>query len=181
MGFVTTAFETVKSTIDSALGLIQGILDVFVGIFTGDWERLWEGLEGIVKSAANGIIGLVNGIIGAVESMVGALGRGVNAIPKFEIPSWVPGIGGRSFGIPTIPSPSFPRIPQLDTGTNKVLSDGLAMIHKGEAIVPAKHSGKYQEGSGSINLNIDLDGRQIMRALRVPMSKEIRLATGMKL
>ena len=181
MSFTKTAFDTIANTVRSVLDMINGVLDVFIGIFTGDWERMWDGMQSVVKGAANGIIGLVNGIIGAVESMVGALGRGVNAIPKFEIPSWVPGIGGRSFGIPTIPSPSFPRIPQLDTGTNKVLSDGLAMIHKGETIVPAKHSGKYQEGSGSINLNIDLDGRQIMRALRVPMTKEIRLATGMKL
>lgn len=39
-------------------------------------------------------------------------------------------------------------IHKFDVGTNYVLNDGLAMIHKGETIVPAQGSGPYTGGQG---------------------------------
>ena len=48
-----------------------------------------NGLMGIIKQPINFLIDSINGLL-----------RGLN---KIKIPSWVPGVGGRGFGIPTIP------------------------------------------------------------------------------
>ncbi len=151
MGVLSTAWEVIKGVVRGALNIISGIISVFTGILTGDWRKVWSGLGSIVKGAANVIIGLINGIINAAERMVNALASAVNRIPKFTIPSWVPGIGGRSFGLPTIPRISLPRIPLLKTGTNFVPQDMLAFLHKGEAVVPEK----YNAAGGGITININ--------------------------
>ncbi len=140
MGVLSTAWEVIKGVVRGALNIISGIISVFTGILTGDWSKVWSGLGSIVKGAANVIIGFINGIINASERMVNALGRAVNRIPKFTVPSWVPGIGGKSFGLPNIPAISLPRVPLLQTGTNYVPRDMLAFLHKGEAVTPKQYN-----------------------------------------
>jgi hypothetical protein len=138
-------------------------------------------MKDTVKGVANIIGGIVNGIIGGVETMVNAVGRAINALPSFNIPDWVPLFGGKSFGIPNIPNVSLPRVPSLDVGTDRVKADGLAMIHKGESIVPADVvGGGYSGGDGKgVTVIVELDGRQIARGTAPHMVDMIRLKTGM--
>ncbi|NBI69463.1 hypothetical protein D1646_22415 [Pseudoflavonifractor sp. 60] len=54
--------------------------------------------------AGGAIKNTINGLVGNVESMINAVIRGVNWMIaqlnkiSFEVPDWVPGIGGNSFG-----------------------------------------------------------------------------------
>jgi len=49
----------------------------------------------------------------------------------------------------------FSMIKKLDVGTNYVTNSGLAMIHKGESIVPAQTSGPFTGGGGTtVNMSI---------------------------
>lgn len=83
-----------------------------------------------------------NWIAGAWNNTVGKL--------SFRIPDWVPGMGGAGF--------SMPRLPTLATGGD-VTRSGMAMIHKGERVVPAGTRGLGASGGGSdITLVIDLSG-----------------------
>ena len=155
---LTNAWDTLTDIIDGALDVIQGVLDTFIGLVTGDWERMWDGMGDVVKGAANIIIGLVNGIIGAIESMVNAVGRGVNAIPKFEVPDWVPGIGGSTFGLPNIPELNLPSIPKLHTGGQYNApnpgGEGLALLEDKEVVLtPGQLDAMQSQGS-----NVSYDG-----------------------
>ena len=150
-GILRTAWDSMQTIISGAFSIISGIFDVFIGILTGDWERAWEGIKNIVRGAANVIIGIINAIIGAAESMVNAIGGAVNRIPAFDVPDWVPGIGGGTFGLPNIPQVTFPRVPTLKTGTNYVPSEGLYHLHKGEQVTPKKYNPSAGgEGRGDV-------------------------------
>ena len=71
----------------------------------------------------------LNLIIDGLNSLI----RGLNSI-SFDVPDWVPLIGGKSFGI------NIPLIPKLATGTNYVPQDMFAYLHEGEAVVPKKYN-----------------------------------------
>ena len=83
-------------------------------IFTAEW---WKNLG---KKVMNGLIAGfeagINGIIGMFEKMINWIVNGLNKI-RFNVPDWVPGIGGKNFGF-NIPSVKFGRvsIPRLAQG-----------------------------------------------------------------
>ena len=125
-------FANIKNVWDSIKKIFDGIIDFIRGVFTGDWGRAWKGVVGIFKGIIDGIvaiakapfnavIGLVNGVINALNKLI----RGLNKI-HFDIPDWVPGLGGKSFGINI---PTIGKIPYLAKGG--VLSAGSAIV--GEA------------------------------------------------
>lgn len=82
--------------------------------FTAQW---WKSLA---IECANGLIsgfeGAINGIISAFEKMINWIVGGLNKI-SFDVPDWVPGIGGSTFGF-NIPTVSWDRIniPRLAEG-----------------------------------------------------------------
>lgn len=125
-------FANVKNIWDAVKRIFDGVIDFIRGVFTGDWERAWRGVQNIfggifdgltamAKAPINGIIGLLNGAIGGINGLIG----GLNKI-SFSLPSWVPGVGGKSFGINI---PYMGKIPYLAKGG--ILSQGSAIV--GEA------------------------------------------------
>lgn len=131
-GIMNGAMQTIKDIWDGIKKIFDGIIDFIRGVFTGDWERAWKGvteifegvfgaLEGIAKAPINAIIGLLNGLIGAINWAI----DGLNSL-SFDVPDWVPGIGGESWGFNI---PSIPDIPYLAKGG--ILSKGSAIV--GEA------------------------------------------------
>lgn len=83
-------------------GFLTGIKDGFINAFSS--------LVGIIKGPINAVIGLVNGAINAVNEI------------GFDIPDWVPLIGGKKFAL------NIPNIPLLAAGgfTNGVSIAGEA-------------------------------------------------------
>lgn len=112
-GIFNTAIDIVINLFDGLLSILSGLLDVFTGIFTGDWELAWDGIKEIVRGAGNAIIGTINVIIGAVEGMINAIGRAINSIPSYTIPDYVPVLGGKTFGFPTMSTVTLPRVPEI--------------------------------------------------------------------
>ena len=94
--------------------ILGGIIEFITGVFTGDWEKAWEGVKKIFK-------GIWNAIVMIIESAINLIIKGINwLIDKlnkihFDIPDWVPIIGGKSFGI-NIPLVSEVSLPRLATG-----------------------------------------------------------------
>lgn len=101
--------------------LIQGLKDVFgglidfvVGVFTGDWTRAWNGVVKIFKGIWNTILSIVGSVINLIIDGINWLISKLNTI-QFSIPSWVPGIGGKSYGINISPVEKW-EIPYLAQG-----------------------------------------------------------------
>lgn len=101
--------------------LIQGLKDVFgglidfvVGVFTGDWTRAWNGVVKIFKGIWNTILSIVGSVINLIIDGINWLISKLNTI-QFSIPDWVPGIGGKSYGINISPVEKW-EIPYLAQG-----------------------------------------------------------------
>lgn len=71
------------------------------------WRQMWNNIKGIANSILGGIEKMVNGVIRGFNSMIGSLNK-----LSFDVPDWVPGIGGEKFGfsISTIPEAKLPRL-----------------------------------------------------------------------
>lgn len=105
--YVSDVYKNIKD-------ILKGVIDFIVGVFTEDWTKAWEGVTEIFKGIWNNIVAIIeaaiNFIIGGVNLLISAL----NTI-HFEIPDWVPIIGGKSFGI-SIPLVSQVELPRLAEG-----------------------------------------------------------------
>jgi hypothetical protein len=125
-----------------------------------DPESLWigdmikEGFVNIFKGMVNSIVAILNGLIWFSERTINAIIGGLNS--AIGMLNKIPGVNISA----SIGQVSLPRVPSLAIGTNEVLSDGLANIHKGEAIVPAnvvKGGFKANGMSGGDNITINID------------------------
>lgn len=117
-GFVTGFFTTLKTTLgnilDAVMEIFSGITQFLTGVFTNDWDLAWEGIKNIFKGVWNANIALLEGAINLIIKGLNWLISQMNKI-KFDLPDWVPGVGGKSLGI-NIPSISEAKIPRLAQG-----------------------------------------------------------------
>jgi hypothetical protein len=74
----------------------------------------FNGLVNLIKRPVNGVIGFINGMIRGVVNGINAILRAFNSL-KVNIPSWVPGYGGRSLGF-NFRMLTAPQIPYLAKG-----------------------------------------------------------------
>ena len=123
-GAVETAIGLVADVIDAALVLLRGLADFLTAVFKGDWDAawnaiadtalaVWERIQNGIKSYVNGIIGFVNDMIQAIVNALNSVIRAVGSL-SFDVPDWVPGIGGSTFGfqLSTITAPQIPYLAQ---------------------------------------------------------------------
>lgn len=113
--------------IDCANGIItilKGIVQFLTGVFTGNWSKAWDGIKNIFKGTIDTMAAVIktplNMIIAMFENLVNRIGGGINKLIKgfnsikWNVPDWVPGIGGKSLGfnISQIPTIKLPRLAQ---------------------------------------------------------------------
>ena len=104
--FISGLFNSIKQW-------LSGIIEFISGVFTGDWAKAWEGVKDIFKGIWNGIITAVEYAINFIINGINLLISALNTI-HFEVPDWVPLIGGSSFGIsiPLVSNVALPRLAQ---------------------------------------------------------------------
>lgn len=136
----------------------------------------------LAKECGNGLIdgfeAAINGIISMFEKMINWIVNGLNKI-SFDVPDWVPGIGGKTFGF-NISEAKFGRvsIPRLAQGAvippNReflaVLGDqkkGINIEAPLQTIVDAFNIALAQNGSigGNTEVVLEIDGRELGRAV----------------
>ena len=147
------------TAVTKALG---GLIDFIVGVFTADWELAWQGIkdffggiwDGIVaylKQQVNSIIAFLNAMIDGVVSGFNAVIRALNRI-QVTIPDWVPGFGGKSFGI-NLSTITAPRIPYLASG----------------AVIPPNREFLAVLGDQTQGTNIEAPLETILEAMRTAL------------
>ena len=186
-------------------GIFDGIIKFIKGAFSGDWKQAWEGIKDIFSSVWNGIKGIVssvwqyiksifnslvnlvkgiaNTIWGVIKILINLIISGINVLIRgmnqlsFDAPDWVPGIGGKRWGI------NIPQIPRLAKGTilnapgrGVPVAGGTALAGEAgrEAYLPLTDTQLLEElGSTigkyiTINANIvnNMNGRTISRQLQ---------------
>jgi hypothetical protein len=136
-------FEFVRKVVDTVFDAIKTAVTTSIDFI----KSYFEGVLNIYKALFNGIAKLWNNTIGRLS---------------FEVPDWVPGLGGKGF--------SVPNIPVLDEG-GIVSSPTLAMLSansKPEAIIPLD---KMNMGGTTVNIYSTIADAtlpdKIVNALRV--------------
>lgn len=139
-GSVQQAFNTIKPILDGIKKYFSGITDFIKGVFTGNWKQAWNGVKNIFKGIWDTFIGIVKA---PLNWIIGGINKFIDGLNKIQIPDWVPAVGGKGFHLD--------HIPQLNVGTNYVPEDTMAIIHKGEAVIPKKFN-PYANGVSSQTL-----------------------------
>lgn len=162
--------EFAKNLKDNILG---GIIQFIKGVFAGDWESAWEGIKKVFKGIWNSIVIIVESAINFIIKGLNWLISKINTI-KFTVPSWVPGVGGKSIGAHLSPL-SEVRIPRLATGAvippNRefmaVLGDqksGTNIETPLATMVDAFKQAMSEYGGGTTTVVLQLDGKEIARS-----------------
>jgi hypothetical protein len=121
-------FQPFRTAVDAVFGAIKfGVTEVAI-----PYIKL---LLNVWKTVFNGIASIWNNTLGKIG---------------FDIPNWVPGLGGKGF--------SFPKIPMLAQGG--IISQAtLAVVGESgpEAVIPLDRMGEFGMGGGS-NVTINVNG-----------------------
>lgn len=143
-------WNAIKSSILTIIRAIQTGIDTVIGKIQNSWKNTWTSVKNTTSQIFNdmwaAIKSTINAILSGVESMANGVVRAINKMVDalnnlhFDIPDWVPGMGGKSFGlhIPHISAVSIPRLAQ--GGFVRANTPQLAMIgdnrHQGEIVAP---------------------------------------------
>lgn len=102
--------------------------------FTTGWSNAWNGVKNIFTGVFNGLLNVAKKPLNAIITMINKIIDGLNSI-NLDIPDWVPGVGGESFGI------NIPKIPALAKG-GILDSPTLSMVGEAgkEAVMPLENN-----------------------------------------
>lgn len=124
-GALNVFFKNVESIWNSVKEIFAGIIHFIEYVFTGNWQGAWRAVKDIFEGIWHLMLSVmkapINGIIGMVNSLIEGVANGINAVIdllnslSFDIPEWVPGFGGQSFGL-SIPKITPIKIPYLAHG-----------------------------------------------------------------
>ena len=182
---VKAVFESMKTKIQEKINTVKtwmsekadAIKDKFVGAFTKIKTKVTDvmtGLKNAIKKPINGIIGFINKLISGIVNGINNMIRALNKL-HFTVPSWIPVIGGKSFGF-NLKTVSAPQIPYLAQGTVVNPShEFLAMLgdnrQEQEIVSPlstmkqALLEALHESGmSGNKEVVLQLDGKTLARA-----------------
>lgn len=158
--------------------IFDGIITFIKGVFTGNWRSAWDGVVQTLGGVWSGITTVIKAPLNAV---IGLINKAISAMNKISvtIPSWVPAVGGQTFGV------NLPSINYLENGgilTQPTMLNANTMAgekNKGrqaqaEAVIPLDRLFKEMDrlyGQGK-EIILNIDGRQFMRAI-APYQKEL--------
>lgn len=157
--------DSITAVIEMLMGVFDGLITFVSGVLTGDWEKAWGGLKDIFRS-------IFNGIVDIAENAINFIIESLNAM-HFDIPDWVPWIGGSDFGFDITPV----RLPRLASGTvvprqagefAAILGDNnreaevvSPISTMKQAMLEALQEAGMNFGGGDIQLTVNLDGKVV--------------------
>jgi phage-related protein len=164
---VSQVFGGAAKFIGEALANTMSVLTVFARAFEG----VWKGIGGFLKGIINGMLGMIQGLVNGVIDGINVMIRALNKI-QFTLPSWIPGIGGESFGF-ALPVLTKIKIPQLAEGGIVMPKPGgtlanIAEAGRPEAVIPLDRLGNMgttNKFSITVNAGMGADGTEIGRMI----------------
>lgn len=103
---ITTVVKTIKSAVDSVINFFKN--------FKTNMKNIWDGIVNVFKTPINAVIGFINKLVSGVVTGINTVIKAMNKL-SFDIPDWVPGLGGKKFGF-NLEELTAPQIPLLAEG-----------------------------------------------------------------
>jgi len=155
IGVVLVAAITLFSNV------LQGF-NVFLDAFVDSFKAVWQ-------SIADFFANLINGLIGAFEGFVNGAIRGINSVInamnsiRFRIPDWIPGLGGKSFGLDlrTLNEISLPRVALAEGGIVTGPMNALIGEAGPEAVIPLNKMPKGNTYNITVNASPGTNGAAV--------------------
>lgn len=138
------AFKAVGYIIADVINFVGELINIFMVL-----EKVGKAVASAIGAAFGAVADVVKAALNGVITMMNFVIAGLNKI-HFELPSWIPNIGGKSFGV------NLPNIPMLAEG-GIVTKPTIAMIGEAgaEAVIP------LSKGMGGMNVVINVQGSVI--------------------
>ena len=143
-GYFAIWKQEIQIVITAIKGIFDGIVQFISGVFTGNWSQAWQGVVNVFSSIFGAIADIAKIPINGLITLVNSLTSKLSSI-KINVPDWVPGIGGKTFGM------SIPEIPHLASGGIATKST-IAEIGEGsepEAVLPLSKLSMMLENEAS--------------------------------
>lgn len=109
IGLLGSMFGFILDIVSSITRILTGLIKFITGVFTGDWKKAWTGVKDIFKGIFDMFKSIVTIPINYIIDVLNGLIAGLNKI-KFDVPDWVPVIGGKKFGF------DIPKIQKFENG-----------------------------------------------------------------
>lgn len=188
-GNIINAFlANTSNTWDSIKKIFGGVIDFVAGVFSGDWARAWEGVKNIFGGIMEGLGAVFKSPLNIVIGLINMAIDGLNSI-SIDIPKFVPGVGGKHFGV------NLPKMNYLYEGGiidrptflngNTVVGDSYKGVgRQAEAVIPlgqmySNIRSIVNEESNSqpiyvvVNVDNNMDSKAIARTVTTTVKKEI--------
>jgi len=159
--FLST-FGTVCDIVSDLFDALESLLNFIEAVFLGDWATAWDEAKNICQNAFNALAKLIKVPINQIIDALNAMIRGLNKI-SFEIPDWVPELGGEELGfnIPTIPKLAQGGYVKANTPQLAIIGDNR---HQGEIVAPEdKLEQMALKVARMVNNGGDQTGNELMR------------------
>jgi hypothetical protein len=101
--------KSIKSIIEGLQLSFDGLITFITGVFTANWRKAWEGIRTIFKGTFGTLWEIAKTPLNLIIDAVNRIIDGLNSL-SIDVPSWVPGFGGKTWGV------DIPNIPRLATG-----------------------------------------------------------------
>lgn len=177
------------------------VISPLVDFFSKAWTNIKKAFESAFSAIKNFAVSIINGLIGGVESMINFIIRGINRLLEGfnKAVTWAADVLGKDWSnLSLIQEVTFGRIPvekkadggfvgagqmfiAREAGPELVGNiNGRTAVANNDQIVAAVSQGVYEavaaamslnRGSGSQNINVYLDGRQITAAVEKRQSE----------
>lgn len=156
-------FANMSNSWEAVKRVFSGIINFVSGVFTGDWSKAWSGVVNVFGGIMDGLGAVIKAPLNAVIGLINLAIEQLNKI-SFTAPSWVPGVGGKHFGV------NLPKINYLYKGGivtkptfinwNTIAGDAFnGQGSKAEAVVPL--TDMYRNISNIVNTAVEGKGKGV--------------------
>lgn len=109
IGVAGSILGVISDLVSGIMKVLSGIIKFITGVFTGDWKKAWEGVKQIFTGIWDALSGVVKGVLNVIIDVLNGFISGINKI-SFDVPDWVPVIGGKKWGF------DIPKIKKFENG-----------------------------------------------------------------
>ncbi len=189
---IQTVFDSIIRIIDGIIKKFKGLIEFITGVFTGDWKKAWQGIKDIfsgiwqtlstvLTTPLNAVIGLFEGLANKVIDAWNSIKSAINTL-QFDVPDWVPGIGGEKFGfnfemtehlnIPRFAMGGFPEDGLFYANHNELVGEftnGRTAVANNEMIVAGIEEAAYR---GFVRANAENTAQEFLLRELIEAVKE---------